>query len=61
MTYFKTTKKPTKVKKILNVYLNIYPDRHPVAHWTKESADKYAEPDRIACIKVKRSYTEEVR
>ena len=34
------------------VWVNLYPDRRPYSHSTKEEADKIAGSDRIACIKV---------
>ena len=33
-------------------WVNIYPDGIPRAHRTRELADKYAGPNRIACVRV---------
>ena len=35
-----------------NVWMNIYQEKSPCAHFFKENADKYSYGDRIACVKV---------
>jgi hypothetical protein len=42
----------------LDGWLNVYPDRcHPRFHTSRESADANAFDNRIACIKIKQTYT----
>jgi len=35
-----------------DVWLNVYSEKRPRAHFSKKDADSYANDDRIACIKV---------
>ena len=39
-----------------DAWLNVYAERRPCAHLTKEEADKIAGNDRIACVKVEIDY-----